>query len=288
MSNEQQQNAINSTDTSAFEFNANPIKVSFTVFPNTKRAFQVTHVLSKPTFEQEEARERAMPLISSDMGKVEGADASSMSLDDEPANVKLYDKIAQRVIGYPLQRGETPAEDGVEPNAVIATPEGEKTVLEMIPTGHKSAAINGMFPSNFELDEDDDNFAFALGGGREWEIVQKIGGQIKQSDGTFSSPQFVIKYIFKEPMEGQRKKFRSSAINALTLKTRDGAKERRSANLRVISELFDTLIEKVEGGTVDGQEVNVRDKNHLKAIPAAFKRGSLVRMFAALEVDLGN
>src|SRR3954470_8719501 len=80
-----------------------PVRVKITL-PSLKNV-TFEHVLRKPTFEEEEAKERMTPLVTLDKGSVdiengEKANASSQTLDSEPANVKLYDKIAKSVKGY--------------------------------------------------------------------------------------------------------------------------------------------------------------------------------------------
>lgn len=277
------------SEASAYPMDKDPITVRLNIFPTLEKAHYVTHVLRRPTFEEEETRERMMPLITTDAGKVDGADASSMSIDNEPANKTLYDKIIQRVVGYSLVPGEKPSEEGVSPDETVQLIDGGiSNVRDLIPLSHKSTAIEGMFPSTFDLDVSDEEFTFALGGGREWVLRQEIGGKQKQEDGTLSPPQYVVKYTFREPTEAERKKFRSSAINAVTLRTKNGVKERRSTNLRVLRDLFDAMIVGVEGATVDGKPLDVRDKKHLTFIPGAFKRGALIKLFTFLEADLGN
>lgn len=286
------ENIAPAQEVSGFQLGSDqPVRVKITL-PSLKNA-TFEHVLRKPTFEEEEARERATPLVTLDKGKIdvadgEKADASSMTLDTEPANVKLYDKIIQTVKGYGVPGFDKGAD--VPATTPITTADGEEyTVRDLIPSNHKATVIDVMFPSfSFEVEVEDEEFTFALGAGREWTLKQEIGGRTKQEDGSLSDPDHVIRYIFREPTEAERKKFRSSAIIALTLRTKDGIREQRTSNLRVISELFDDMIVRVEGAVVGDDLVDVRNRVHLKAIPAQFKKNAIIRLFGFLEADLGN
>src|SRR5688572_9976124 len=109
------------TDSNEYQMDLDPFKVKINIFPSAEKKHEVTHTLRRPTFAEEEARERMMPLIISDAGKVDGAEASSMSLDDEPANVRLYDRIAISVNGYALERGQKPSKEDVSVDTKVSS-----------------------------------------------------------------------------------------------------------------------------------------------------------------------
>jgi uncharacterized membrane protein len=276
------------TDSNEYQMDLNPAKIKINIFPSAETKYEVVHTVSKPTFADEEARERMMPLIISDAGKVDGAEASSMSLDDEPANVRLYDKIAVTVNGYSLEKGKKPTTEDISVDTPITVDGEEKTIKDLIPPSHKSAVINGLYPASYEVDFGGEEFYFALGGGREWKVKQEIGGKFKREDGTLSPADYTVYYIFREPTQEERKKFRSQAVSAITLKTTSGNKDRRSTNLRVVSDLFDALIQTIEGATINGTTIDVRDKKSLELIPATFKKGCVIRLMNFLEADLSD
>ena len=271
-----------------YQMDLEPLKVKINIFPSADKPQEVVHIMRRPSFTDEEARERMMPLIISDAGKIDGAEASSMSLDDEPANVRMYDKIAQSVIGYALEKGQKPSTDEVSVESKLNVAGEEKTVKELIPPSHKSAAISGLYQANYEVDFGGEEFYFALGGGREWKVRQEIGGRFKREDGTLAPPDYNVYYIFREPTQEERKKFRTQAISAVTLRTTAGTKDRRSTNLKVVNDLFDALIQNVEGATIKGKEIDVRDKAQLAIIPASFKKGTIIRLMNFLEADLSD
>lgn len=276
-----------------YVMNSDPIKVKLNIHPKNGEFF-VTHILRRPTFEEEEARERNTPIITKEASRIEGSMATTQFVDDEGANLKLYDKIAKAVVGYPLNKGEKPTDEEIPVDRVLDVNGEQKTVLELIPSNHKTTAILAIAVSSFEVDlgTEQDEFSFALGAGREWTIKQSVGGQFKREDGTLAPPDYVVTYRFREPTEAERKKYRTSAMNALTYRTKEGVVERSSVNLKVIADLFDKLIEGVEGAVlVEGETeipLNVRNADHLKQISASFKKSAIIRLFNALEADLGN
>lgn len=271
-----------------YKMDASPLTVKINVLPTSEKGQYVFHTLRKPTFVEEEARERMMPLIISDAGKVDGAEASTMSLDDEAANVRMYDKIAESVKGYAIKNGDKPSEDSVDVKSTVTIGNDEVVVLEVIPPGHKSAVVNGLYPATFEVDFGEEEFYFALGGGREWKVKQEIGGRFKREDGTLSPADYVVNYTFREPSQEERKKFRTQAISAVSFKTTSGSKDRRSTNLRVVSELFDALIQTVEGATINDTTIDPRDKKQVELIPATFKKGAVMKLMNFLEADLSD
>lgn len=279
---------VSEASTASYKLDQNPYKVKINILPSAEKKHEVLHTLKRPSFVDEEARERMMPLIISDAGKIDGAEASSMSLDDEPANVRLYDKIATSVKGYALERGQKPSDEEIDVNTVLTVNGEEKKVLDLIPPSHKSAVINGLYPSNYEVDFGDEEFYFALGGGREWKVRQEIGGRYKREDGTLAPPNFTIYYVLRDPTQEERKKFRSNAISAVTLRTTSGNKDRRSTNLKIINDLFDSMIQAIDGATINDDVVDVRDKKQLEQIPATFKKGVLIRLMNFLEADLSD
>ena len=266
-------------------------------YPQLKTPIFTTHVVRRPTFEEEERRERMMPLVTKEAGKVEGETASQTEIDPIPADSALYDKTIKRIYGYTFTKGEKPAEDGLDPHSLVTSPNGhgelkEMKVYEAIPASHKSLVMQGLYPSVFEIQEVEVD-AFVLGAAREWTIVQEMGGRQKLEDGTLSKPDYVIKYTFREPTAEELRKFRSSAFSAMNWRDKDGnQRERRTLVLKVVSDLFDSLLYAVDGVSIDrgasSEKFDVRNREHLKLIPSNFKKGAMLKLFTFLQADLGN
>lgn len=273
-------------DSTLYPMDMNPINVRMNIVPSMEKPFFVTHELRKPSFKEEEARERAMPLETKDIGKIEGFDAQKTYIDDEPANVEFYDKLILSVSGYALEDGKIA--DKISPDTMVSTPDGEAAIRDLIPSEHKNTAINGMFPSYYEVVTEENNFVFKLGGTREWKIKQEIGGRMRQSDGGLSDPNYTITYTMREPTEIERRVFRKDAISGATLRdTKTNAiVERRNTNLKTVRDLFDALIVDIDGATIGGREIDARDKASIEQVPVTFKKGVIIKLFTFLNAEL--
>ena len=275
-----------------FILNQEPIKVRLNIHPKANEGFEsfVTHTFKRPTFAEEETRERMMASITKQGAKIEGTTAIIQEFDDTKANVSLYNKVAKSVEGYKLPDG---SKEDTPVSKEFQVKEETKKVLDLIPDAHKNTAIYGIFNSAFEIDAPEDDFEFSLGAGREWKIIQKIGGQARREDGTLSEPDYVVRYILTEPSEKDRKTFRDKATSSQRYSSREGVVERSSLNLRVLAELFDKLVLSVEDALVADENgetsvIDVRKKEHLDLIPASYKKTVIIRLFNSLEADLGN
>lgn len=277
-----------------FDLSVTEFTVNVNPYPQLKNPIITTHKLRRPTFAEEDTRERMMPVITKEAGKVENSNASQTELDDVPANVGLYNKIVQRVYGYEKVAGEGAPADGVAPDELVQGRNEEGETVEMkavdaIPDSHKSLAISGIFQSaGFEVEEAELK-AFSLGAGREWNLVQSIGGKHIREDGTLSPADYTVKYVFKEPSAAHLKKFRTLAFAAKSWRDKEGVmKDRRTIVLSVVCELFDQLIRSVEGFTVGDVPFDVRNPEHVKMIFGTYKKEAILKLFIFLQADLGD
>lgn len=268
--------------------------VRLNVHPQPGKEKIVEHIFQQPTFDDEETKERMTPVIRKEGAKIEGTNAIIETVEDEAANLKFYNKLIKSVKGYKV-KGST------EEIAVTEEIGDGKTVLDLIPSNHKITAILGMKASTFEVDlgDEDAEFEFELDGtsgsaGREWRIVQKIGGQYKREDGSMQPPDYEVAYVLREPTEKERANYKTKALNSQRWysKKDNGMVERTSVNLKTLAELFDNLVLSVEGAVIaEGESLSplsVKNAEHLGAIPASFKKTVVIRLLNALETDLGN
>lgn len=283
--------------TKEYIINEDPIVVSVNIDPRDGKESLVDHKFRRPTFAEEETREIGMKIISEETGvKVaEGTSAPKVTIDDEQANIKFYNKLAISVQGkgYGLLE-ETPVTNMI----------GEMSVLDSIPNPHKITAVYGLMPSNFELDlgNEDEEYVLALGATREWKVKQLIGGQNIRDDGTLAPPNYTVRYIMGEPSEADRKKYRLNAMNNAPYIRKGGLRtDQQTVNLKVVADLFDRLVKSVENAVIEEKiaempeiaenptrPIDVRNTEDLKLIPATFKKSVIIKLFNALEADLGK
>lgn len=275
-------------DREPFTLDSDEFTLTVNPYPQLKKKIETKHVVRRPTFEEEVIRERATPIVVQEAGQVEGMQGSTTTLEDERANVTLYNKIIRRIYGYPRNFGEAPPTEGLDPQEMVTLKGGEqKKAVDAVPAQHKSIVVNGMYPYFMEMKEDDVEInAF---GGQEWTLKHEIGGREKLEDGTVSSAEYTILWTFEEPTAADWKKFRG-AFPSVTFTDRMGRrKEQRTSNLKIMAEMFDKLIVGVDGAKfADGTTVDVGNREHLKKIPGAFKKGAMIRLFSFLQADLGN
>jgi hypothetical protein len=277
-----------------FNVNVNP-------YPQLKRKKIITtHVVRRPTIEEEERKERMTPLLTKSAGKVGDVQASQTNVDIIPGDRYLYNKVIRSISGYSLP-GIDPTKT-LDPHTKVQVrdPETgenvEKELVDVIPDDHKSLVVNSIFPSNpnnFEVVENDEVVGFSLVGGQEWTIRQFIGGREQQEDGTFSAPDFVVDYVFNEPSANDMKGFRTKAFAVKTWRDKDGIEnEERRIILPVLIGLFDRLVSIIDGVTIDrgetGETFDVHKKEHLAFIPPAFKKNAVLKLFSFLQADLGK
>lgn len=270
-------------------------------YPQLKKKILTTHLVRRPTIEEEERKERMTPLLTKSAGKVGDAQASQTNVDIVPGDKFLYDKIILKVWGYALPGVKEP-EEGLDPRMMVQVKDKdtgervEKPLVEVIPDDHKSLVVNSLFPSNpsnFEVVENDEIVGFSLVGGQEWTVRQTIGGQEQLDDGTFSDPDFVVEYSFNEPSADDMKAFRTKAFAVKTWNDKKGiSNEERRIILPVVTGLFDKLISAIDGVTIDrgetGEEFNVRNKDHVALVPPSFKKNAILKLFSFLQADLGK
>lgn len=275
-----------------FILDADEFTLTVNPYPQLKNPVITKHTVGRPTFEQEVVRERATPIVVAEAGKVNGEQGSSTFLEDERANVNLYNKIVTRVFGYPRNFGEAAPEDGLDPQEeVTINRRGDrKKAVDSIPERHKSLVINGMYPYFMEMHEVDEDAQVNPFGGNEWTLKHEIGGKEELEDGTLSPPEFTLLWTFEEPTTADWKKFRGAFPSVQFTDRKTGRRrEQRTSNLKIMAEIFDRLLVGVEGAILqDGSEVDVRNADHLRKIPGAFKKGAMIRLFSFLQADLGN
>ena len=289
-------------DRPKYNLAATEFTVKVDAYPQLKKnKVYTTHLVRRPTIEEEERKERMTPLLTMSAGKVGEQQAQQTNVDIVPGDRYLYNQIIKKVWGYNAP-GVPQSEEGTDPQTVVQVrdPETreivEKPLVEAIPDDHKSLVVNSLFPSNpnsFEIVENSELTGFSLVGGQEWTLRQTIGGQEQQDDGTFSEPDFIVEYVFNEPTASDMKAFRTKGFAVKTWSDKNGRQnEERRIILPAIVSLFDSLISSMDGVVVDrgetGETFNARDKTHLALVPPAFKKNAILKLFTFLQADLSK
>jgi hypothetical protein len=259
------------------------------------------HLVRRPTFEEEERKERMTPLLTRAVGKVGDIQAQQTQVDISPGDNYLYGRIVKKIAGYGGIKTEDP--DGwADPQTIVTVRDpdtGEmvdKPLVEAVPEDHKSLVVNSLFPSNpnsFEIVDNDEVVEYSISGGQQWTIRQFIGGREQLEDGTFSEPDYTLEYTFYEPSANDLKAFRTKAFAIKNWNDKNGAQnEERRIILPVLTGLFDKLIASLDGAVVatenTGEDFNARSKEHVALVPPSFKKNAMLKLFSFLQADLGK
>lgn len=261
-----------------YPFDVSHFSIRINIAPDSEKGYWTTHKLARPDFGDEESREALMPVKTHDQGKIEGHDSMALEFEVETADVRMYDKLIQEVSGFAPPGSEAPVD-----NLPV-----DEDIKKLILPQWKSSVISGIYRSNWEADQESLTKIYMLGPGRQWTIRQEIGGG-KNADGTRRTAEYVITYVFHEPSEKERRKFRNRALNASILRLRGGgSEERRTTNLRVVSELFDACVVEIRGASVAGNPFDAHNPDHLRLVLGNFKKNAILKFFNTLEADLGE
>jgi len=241
-----------------YAFDADHIDVPFNARPQSETPVIVYHKLRKPTLAELLDRENQI--------KYELVEISSredeIQTDDEIANARLWDKIAIAVKGY---KGADEWRDITEDERAAMRP------------GHKSTAIHTMYAATCEVEGDEDGVSI---GADTWTVKQSIG--LKKS-----APDFVVFHTLREPTEAERVKFKRSASSTSYVKGAKKTQVRIRTNLRAYIELYDALIQIVEGATVHGN-VGANLELFRSVIDPIWKRQVIQCLMANLEAQLSD
>jgi hypothetical protein len=240
-----------------FEFDEQIHEVSFpaTTLKGGKKT--VFHRLRKPSLEELNNREGQ---IKHETIKI-NARETEIKTDQRAADAWLWGRIVQAVKCY--GRGDDWQE----------LSEDEKGEFN---SSHKSDAIAFLYSGKSEIDGEDDYVPI---GPADWTVKQEIGAN--------AQPDFIVRHILRVPTAEERLRYSQTAFSKRYL---PGAKREQSnlrGNLKAHIELYDALIQRIEGGTVAGQVLSASNRREfLAAIDPIWKRDIVQTLIAALEAQM--
>lgn len=240
----------------SYPFDAKNRAVQFNGKPNAETPVIITHTLRKPTLPELLEHEQQTVRQVQEVAKNE----DRIVIDAEKANGNLWDKLVVTIQGY---RG---FEEAREPSVE------EKKQLR---ASHKSTAFTAMYDASVELEDTQDGLGLS---GDKWRIKHGIGPN--------ETPDFIVYHILREPTEDERNKFRR-ATNQQSLIRGKKTTIKLSATLKAHVELYDELLDGIEGGTVNGQEyAPERRAEFLREIDPLWKRQVVGCLMESLEAAL--
>ena len=236
-----------------------------------ERAIKTVHRLRRATLAELIDRDKQSAYQSEDLNSSE----SRTVFDIEGPNAKLYDRLILAVNGYKLAGHN---EEWLE----IARDEKgnpQSAWLASIPAGHKATAIAGMYIAKYSIDDDSDD-GFALDGG-DWTIRQAIGAE--------DDPLYTITHRLRSPTEKERREYNRSAADVISVRGARRQKQKIVTNLKPFVALYDQLIERLAGVSLDGQPYSEAQKRRfVDAVDPIFKQKAISTLMSVFEGSLSD
>ncbi len=248
---------------------------------------------------------------------INGESPTDSKTDYTRATLWYYQAMIKQIEGVQLN-GNDPSVP-LDAHATVEIDGGSAKVFELIGVPERRAAAGRIYGGKIELvrpDEDDevdidlddpfDNITetvaasekpreiYKLSLNRSFEVRQEIGVEV-QRNGQTTDPTEVIIYRFREPNGEDFSKWELKAFRGFAVKlNKGGEKGERFVNLEPLKQLFDTLIDNIDGASLNGKPIELSaDRSDpqriaiLAQIPIACKKNTIVRLFAELG-KMGN
>jgi hypothetical protein len=243
-----------------YPFDADPFEVQFNARPGADNPVIVQHRLRKPTLQELIERENLVEYQRVEISSRE----EQLQIDEEKANSRLWDRIALSVQGY---RGADDWRDLTDEDKAIMR------------SSHKAMAIRAIYAGFCEVESEDDTISI---GADIWTVKHGIG---ERRD----NPDYVVRHVLREPTEAERVKFNRSASSTSHVKGAKKAQVRVRVNLKAHVELYDALIDRVEGATVGRSLFHDSDRAaFVRAIDPIWKRLVVQTLMNELDAQLSD
>ena len=243
-----------------YPFDPPYIDVSFNAKPGADEPVLVWHRMRKPTAEEILNATRQVKIAFREINSRE----EEIAVDDEAANCGLWDQIIQSVKGYRGMDEWTTLTD--DQKATMRAP-------------HKIAAIRSMNVATYRVLNEGDGVGL---GGDTWEIEQIIGRDVE-------APDFLIIHTLREPTESERSQFRRRASRTSIVKGMKRQETKVSTDLGAYIALYDALVQRVDGGTVDERGWDKSERpQFISAIDPNMKRGVIQKLMESIEAALSD
>jgi hypothetical protein len=249
-----------------YRFDEAEIYSRINVRPEATKPAYVTYKFRKPNLEELTEWAKSAVYQSTEINKRE----NESRYDDIAANVKLFNKIVLAV------RGEWQSATDFRP---LTDEQKERVKID-----HKVAAVDGLYSSTCEIDygdeeqEEEQELELMIFGGQQWTVRQRIGGD-----------KYTIVHILREPAEAERVRFKRTSTNTTYLTGARKQQQTTRTNLKSYVELYDAVIVDVQGGTVDGYEMNdsraIERAKFIQQIDPVFKQLVIRKLMAAIEAE---
>jgi len=264
-------NKDNSIEAKPFDL-AEPFDVSFEARGRHGK-IRVRHVLRRASTKDLLERDAAQPYRSRDNG--EDIEEVLTDTSASPADIKLYNKLVLLTEGYAAVLTESNSQDK----------DARKTALDAVPPTHKQSIIGAILPVTTKYVPEPlpegasaEGEVFVWGEGLTYKFESEVG-----VNGAFK-----VTTVMREPTETQMNDYRARSTHFFVEKGQRKPVTRVTVDLRPAIEVFDALVESIDGFVVGGEQFDVSNKLHLQLVDPYFKRSVVDQLMKQTQLDLGN
>jgi hypothetical protein len=227
----------------------------------------VVHEINRLSLKDLQYRDSKQPYRSQEVG--EDTDQVLADLSGK-VDVGLYNKLVVRTSGY---------KHNVLPDQ---SPEDRELALNSIPSAHKISIIQDLTKVSSEIiyDGDEEITEFVWSEDQTYRVRTEIGG----------NAEFVAYSEIKEPSQRQIELY-TGATKFFIERPKGSTKKpitKITVDLLPATQMFDELVQSVDGLSFNGNPVDVSNKQHLAAIDAYFKRSVIDAVMKETKLDLGE
>jgi hypothetical protein len=293
--------------------------------PVVKLPNGTTHYFRRWDEVTEKKREDLMKtVILSSPAIINGENPRDVKTDFTRSAIAYYDMMIERVSGVSF--------NGNDPNDILdanqetgeTLPNGKPArIRDLIGANVRRAAAVRIYGGKIELerpgaiDDDDDDFTgdpfdadditkqverqekqreiYQLTLNRSLSVRHELGVEQISGTGRTTEPSHVIIYRFREPTGDEFSKWELKGYRGYSINLKNGGeRSERFYNLETIRWLFDTLIEKIDGASINGNPIHLPDARDdvqrqalLAVIPLSVKKLTVATVFAEMS-QVGN
>lgn len=225
---------------------------------------KLTYQLRQPTLSEIKDKEAKQPYRSMSSGNEEEQVLSDLS---GKADAQLFDRLVVKTVGY---------KDNIEEGQ---TEEQRATVLKSIPLRHKVDIVRAVTAVDSEIvyDNEQEVDSFVWTENQEYRVRTELG----------DTGNYIAYFTIREPSQRQMERYNGATKFFIE---KGGKKPVTKITVDVAPgvEIFDTSIISVEGLSVGSDTLDVKNTNHLAAIPPHIKRSVVDAVMAGTRLELGN
>lgn len=224
--------------------------------------------------------------------KINGQNPTQDFTDFVKADVRYFLDNVLELRNFKFNHDDAPANFDARAEVrkeMVGSREVSITYAHLVPIKHKRAFVGRLYGGKMEVEKPAEKAdeVVALNAVRVVTIKQELGVE-PMSNGRTTPPTHRIRYFFREPNAKESTAW-TQCWNGYKLPIKGGGtKSTSSFKTDKVVALFDKLIDRIEGASLNGEKLEVKNSNHLAGVPAGVKRNMLAMAMGEFTGDVGN